>query len=95
MIHEKKFIVSLNDLNSSQTFTIDNGLQQGTVNSSILFSFYINDILNTIENNLDNIKIIAFPDDLIIYKSSIKHSISQKPSNRLLKKYTHSVENGA
>lgn len=61
MLNEKSFIVSNNDKMSTKTFNIVNGLQQGMVNSPILFNIYLHELLHKMEN------IIAFADDLIIY----------------------------
>lgn len=63
MLNNKTFIVNNNNLNSTRKFVIVNGLQQGTVNSPILFNIYIYDLLKEIDN------IIGFADDIIIYHS--------------------------
>ena len=53
---------------SSKEFSIENGLQQGTVNSPLLFCIYNNDLLNLFNLNTSTHKrSIAFADDLIIY----------------------------
>lgn len=64
MIFGRKFIVHINNSSSNKQFNVTNGLQQGTVNAPILFSLFINDLLDKIDN------IIAFADDLVIYHSS-------------------------
>lgn len=74
MLIDKKFIVSLNNITSSKTFTIEDGLQQDTVNSPVLFSLFINDLLQEFETNINYVNILAFADDLIIYKNSNKVS---------------------
>lgn len=66
MIFDRKFIVHVNNSLTSQPFDVVNGLQQGTVNAPILFSLFINDLLEKIDN------IIAFADDIVIYHSSDK-----------------------
>lgn len=63
MINDKIFIVSHQNHKSKKSFRIINGLQQGTVNSPILFNLFLLDLLNKIEN------IIAFADDIIIYQA--------------------------
>lgn len=66
MFNNKSFVVCNNNKTSSNKFVIVNGLQQGTVNSPILFNLYIYDLLNKIDN------IIGFADDIIIYKAEDK-----------------------
>ncbi|CAK9816206.1 Probable RNA-directed DNA polymerase from transposon X-element [Anthophora plagiata] len=68
MLHEKKFYVAYGQHKSSKAFRIDNGLQQGTVNSPVLFNIFISDLLQLYGlNNDDCKKGIAFADDLLIY----------------------------
>ncbi|CAK9832685.1 RNA-directed DNA polymerase from mobile element jockey [Anthophora retusa] len=72
MLHEKKFYVAHGQHKSSKTFKIDNGLQQGTVNSPVLFNIFISDMLRLYGlNNNDHKMGIAFADDLLIY---IRHN---------------------
>lgn len=66
MIFGRKFKVHINNSVSSLHFDVANGLQQGTVNAPILFSLFLNDLLDKIDN------IIAFADDIVIYHSSNK-----------------------
>lgn len=66
MISNKSFQVCNNNQMSTKQFIIANGLQQGTVNSPILFNFFIHELLNKIDN------IIGFADDIIIYHSDNK-----------------------
>ncbi|KAI8130893.1 RNA-directed DNA polymerase from mobile element jockey [Lucilia cuprina] len=63
MLNDKKFKVTNRDNTSSNTFDIFNGLQQGMVNSPILFNLYLNDLMRELDN------IIAFADDIIIYQA--------------------------
>lgn len=68
MLHNKKFFVTHGQQRSSKLFEIKNGLQQGTVNSPVLFSIFISDLLQMYELNINNLKsAIAFADDLLIY----------------------------
>ncbi|CAK9796537.1 hypothetical protein ANTPLA_LOCUS858 [Anthophora plagiata] len=68
MLHDKKFYVAYGQYKSSKAFKIDNGLQQGTVNSPLLFNIFISDLLQLYGLNNDNCKKgIAFADDLLIY----------------------------
>ncbi|KAK0080603.1 hypothetical protein PV326_008094 [Microctonus aethiopoides] len=68
MTHGKEFIISIEERASRQTYQIKEGLQQGTVNSPILFSIFTSDILNSFDLNRDNgTASIAFADDTIIY----------------------------
>lgn len=68
MLNLKSFVVSNKNQNSTKKFTIVNGLQQGTVNSPILFNLFIYDLLEKIDN------IIGFADDIIIYHPDNKIS---------------------
>ena len=63
MISDKTFQIFHKTNKSSKEFALKNGLQQGTVNSPILFNLYINNLLFQTEN------IIAFADDIVIYHS--------------------------
>ena len=75
MITDKTFIVQTNRLKSKKIFKIKNGLQQGTVTSPMLFLIYINELLNTLNNQGKNKYSIAFADDIIIYTSNKKFNI--------------------
>ena len=46
MITNKTLIMTDGSHTSSKEFSIENGLQQGTVNSALLFSIYKSDLLN-------------------------------------------------
>lgn len=75
MIRDKKFFVS-SDVATLKTFTIENGLQQGTVNAPTLFSIYTID-LPTLFGLADDPKMAAtcFADDLVSacsFRSSLK-----------------------
>ncbi|XP_076379050.1 uncharacterized protein LOC143259674 [Megalopta genalis] len=78
MLHGKRFFTTEGNQKSTKKFSINNGLQQGTVNSPILFNIYMSDMLKMFGlNNTDatnDKSAIAFADDLLIY---INHS---KPS---------------
>ena len=68
MITNKTFLMTDGSHTSSKEFSIDNGLQQGTVNSPLLFGIYNSDLLNLFNlNTSTNKRYIAFADDLIIY----------------------------
>lgn len=68
MISEKRFVVTNGEITTDIQFEVDDGLQQGTVNSPILFSIFISDLLESFEYNTTNSQnIIAFADDIIIY----------------------------
>lgn len=73
MISNKTFVMTNGPHTSNKEFPIENGLQQGTVNSPLLFNIYNSDILNLF--NLDTSthkRSIAFADDLIIYVTGRK-----------------------
>lgn len=82
MFNLKSFMVNNNGKSSSKTFSIVNGLQQGMVNSPILFNLYLHDLLCEMDN------IIAFADDLIIYHAD--NTVSGINDN--LQRYFRSVE---
>lgn len=68
MISGRSFVTAAGKLTSTKEFVISNGLQQGTVNSPILFNIYTNYVLKFCDiNSVCPIKSIAFADDLIIY----------------------------
>lgn len=66
MLCNKSFIVCNKNEVSQKKFIIVNGLQQGTVNSPILFNIFIYDLLHSINN------IIGFADDIIVYHADDK-----------------------
>lgn len=76
MTHNKKFKVGNSILQSINTFSVDDGLQQGTVNSPLLFNIYTSNVLKIfhIYNELPKTKALAFADDLIIYITDKKVS---------------------
>ena len=56
-------------------FQVKNGLQQGTVNSPILFNIYMSNILELFELNKTKDKgALAFADNVIVYISGTKPS---------------------
>lgn len=68
MMQDRKFYTVYNDVLSQRLFNIEEGLQQGTVNSPILFNIYNSDILNLFNLNSGNSTYsIAFADDLLVY----------------------------
>ena len=84
MIQNKTFCVCNKDKTSSKKFIIVNRLQQGTVNTPILFKIFINHLLCKMDNT------IAFADDVIIYHSD--NTIEKSNANlqnmfRIVEKY--------
>ena len=68
MIRNRQFYISEGEIKSSITGIIENGLQQGTIFSPTLFIITNSDVLFLYKINIDdNIKAIAFADDLIVY----------------------------
>lgn len=68
MICKRSFITAAGELTSSKEFSLRNGLQQGTVNSPILFNIFTCNVLKLFNPNAEYpIQSIAFADDLIIY----------------------------
>jgi hypothetical protein len=72
MISEKSFVTCIEDTHSDTVFEIQNGLQQGTVNSPILFSIFISDLLDKFNSSQRKTFSLAFADDLICYTSGKK-----------------------
>ena len=74
-------------LESSLSFKLNNGLQQGTVNPPVLFNIYISDILNLFGLNSDpNKSARAFADDLIVYIAGKKPREIEKQLETLVNK---------
>jgi len=68
MIFQRSLTVACGDIFANIVFKIENGLQQGTVNSPILFNIYTADLLKIFDlNKPNNPQVIAFADDLIVY----------------------------
>ncbi|KAL6253991.1 hypothetical protein P5V15_015844 [Pogonomyrmex californicus] len=59
-----------NNVIASKEFLINNGFQQGTINSPILFNIYTCDILRLFGLNNTNYSLIAYADDLIVYNAN-------------------------
>ncbi|KAK0169072.1 hypothetical protein PV327_002818 [Microctonus hyperodae] len=67
MIHGKNFYIKHDNITSGKR-TIKEGLQQGTINSPLLFSLYTNSILELYNiNSNNNTYAIAYADDVIVY----------------------------
>lgn len=89
MLHDKQFRVHDGDTASTKTFLIADGLQQGTVNSPILFNIYNSDILGLFGlNDVAARKAIAFADDLLIYVKGKKPSKLQRELQDIFIKIT-------
>jgi len=69
MVSQRSLTVACGeDIFANKVFKIENGLQQGTVNSPILFNIYTADLLKIFDLNKPNKpQAIAFADDLIVY----------------------------
>lgn len=68
LMNNREFKVSCGGTITEETFTVHDGLQQGTVNAPLLFNILTSDLLNFAgQNLLDEIKSIAFADDYILY----------------------------
>lgn len=68
MISNRSFRVMLGNM-ASNLCVIKNGLQQGTINSPILFNIYTDDILRLFGPDKTGCSAIAFADDLIVYRA--------------------------
>ncbi|XP_076765109.1 uncharacterized protein LOC143432224 [Xylocopa sonorina] len=94
MTHDKKFIVTDGHHTSTTTFSVTNGLQQGTVNSTLLFNIYISDLLLMFGlNTTHNKKAIAFADDLVIYTQCNSPATIKKHSPNLIRQNTKLLKN--
>ncbi|XP_076224455.1 uncharacterized protein LOC143174605 [Nomia melanderi] len=69
MISDRSFQTSLGKEISQINFQINNGLQQGTINSPILFNIYTSDILKLFGPDNTSCSLLAYADDLIIYRA--------------------------
>lgn len=79
MITGKKFITYNGSQTSTITFSIQEGLQQGTVNSPKLFNFYNNKILKLFHlNENNNTCNMAFADDEIVYIADEQPTIAEE-----------------
>lgn len=87
MIKNKKLIISSGDLLANKTYELTNGLQQGTVNSPILFNIYTSNMLKLFNlNTPGHPQIIAFADDVIVYVADRWISNIQKKLNDIIYK---------
>lgn len=84
MVTNKRFITWDGNQTSNKIYTIQEGLQQGTVTSPILFNIYIAKIINSFGLNQGNkTHSIAFADDIIIYVADKQPNIIQNKLNEL------------
>uniref|UniRef100_A0A6V7JHL7 Reverse transcriptase domain-containing protein n=1 Tax=Bracon brevicornis TaxID=1563983 RepID=A0A6V7JHL7_9HYME len=88
MIKDKHFVISDHNNTSTITFDINEGLQQGTVNSPILFNIYTADIINAFKmNDLNqNTYSIAYADDIILYVAGPQIAEIQNDLQQLVNK---------
>lgn len=91
MIKGRAMIAASRETYSKQTFKINDGLQQETVNSSILFNIYTSDMLKLYDfNKPGSMQAIAFADDLIVYvRESSLSKIKSELQNTLHKLENH------
>lgn len=87
MINNKSFVTAESSTLSSKEFIVKNGLQQGTVNSPVLFNIFNSDLLNLFDlNTTSHKRSIAFADDLIVYITGKKTKLIQKDLQNLFEK---------
>lgn len=85
MITDKTFKTWDGKYLSTETYKIQEGLQQGTVNSPILFNIFTSDFINLGQTNTNNKTFsIAFADDLIIYVADKKVQDIQSKLEKLV-----------
>lgn len=84
MLHGEKLFVKHKNI-TSDTHHILDGIQQGTINSPILFSLYTNSILELYQlNSNNNTYAIAYADDMIVYVAANHTHEIQDKLNELL-----------
>lgn len=69
MIYGRYFCTASGNVASPTLDLINNGLQQGTINSPILFTIYTCDLLNLFGSDRTGCILLAFADNLIVYKA--------------------------
>lgn len=74
MIDNKKIVITNGTIETKKIFNINNGLQQGMLNSPMLFNIFISDLILNI-NNPNDTKILAYADDILIYNAEKKKMI--------------------
>lgn len=80
MIIERKMSVSISGGIESNEYILKNGLQQGAVNSPILFNLYLSEILELF--GINSTEGIGFADDLVLYiKGKILNLTKEKLEN--------------
>ena len=85
MISGRRFRILEQGKISMKIFTVKNGLQQGAINSPILFYLFFSGILTLFKINEDQgCKAIAYADDLIIYDHHRKISVVRDKLQDLL-----------
>lgn len=68
MLGNRKMYIALANNTESKQYILNNGLQQGTVNSPLLFNMYICELLRAYGLNInENKRGVGFPDDIVIY----------------------------
>lgn len=72
MINGRQFLINDGVTTLDTPFSIQNGLQQGTINSPVLFSIFISPLLKIEKLCSNRNYTLAFADDLIIYTSGKK-----------------------
>ena len=87
MIQNRSFKTTDGTKTSTREYILENGLQQGTVNSPILFNIYNSDILFHDSINIKpKRKALAFADDLIIYSRAKKVIDTQEELQNMFRK---------
>lgn len=91
MISNKKFVTWDGSETSTVTFNISEGLQQGTVNSPVLFNIFTSSVINLFDLNTDNSNAssIAYADDLIVYIHGTRPTTIQNDLEQLVEKINH------
>jgi len=95
MINNRTFLTYYNNEKSLKTYKINNGFQQDTINSPILFNIYTCNILKLFGSHNIKCSLIACADDLIVYTNNKKPLVIKKNYNQLQKKYLDITMHGS
>lgn len=86
-VRGKKMVVQDGEDRSDIVFSLNNGLQQGAVNSPVLFNIYMGEVLRSFGiNKGEEIRGIGFADDLIVYVTDYLLTEAQMKLQTLLVK---------
>ena len=92
MIQGRKFVVAESNIITDETFVLQEGLQQGSICSPVLFNLFF-DMINLFELNKDNDTYsIAFADDTIIYAAGKNLIKTQNKLQQLVDNFNSTLQ---